>query len=74
LTVIGGNFVLVEFGGFLGRGVDFGGNLRLIDFNGFPELWFGAKAAYYKTFLFIMGVVNKSFRLSQLITILYNFI
>ena len=74
LTVINGNLVSMEFNGFLRRRVDFGKNLRLMDLSGFPGLWFGVKAIYYRVFLFIWGAVNKSFRLSQLITTLYNFI
>jgi len=53
--VINGNFMSVEFSGFLRRKVDFSGNLKLMDFSGFSRLWFGVKAVYYKAFLFATG-------------------
>ena len=34
----------MESGGFLRRGVDIGGNLRLVDLGGFPRFQFGVRA------------------------------
>jgi len=53
LTIIGENSVLVGFSRFLKHKVDFGRNCRLINLSGFPRLWFGVKAIYYKAFLFV---------------------
>ena len=50
-----GIFGLVESSGFLKRGVDFSGNLRLVDLSGFPRFRFGIRAIYYRVFLFITG-------------------
>ena len=47
----GGILGLVESGGFLGRGVDIGGNLRLVDLSGFPRFQFGVRAVRRRTFL-----------------------
>ncbi len=58
--VIGGNLMLVEFGGifglvessgFLRCKVDFSGNLRLVGLSGFPRLWFRVGLIYYRAFL-----------------------
>ena len=38
LTVINRNLMLVEFGGFLGYRVEFGGNPKLVDLGRFPRL------------------------------------
>jgi hypothetical protein len=44
----------VEFSKFLKRGVDIGGNLRLIDFSEFLRFQFRVKVVYYKAFLLII--------------------
>ena len=42
---------LVKSSGFLRRGVDISGNLRLMDLSKFLKFWFGVRAVYYKAFL-----------------------
>ena len=55
LVEFSGIFGLVESGRFLRCKVDFGGNLRLVDFSGFPRLWFRVRVIYYRIFLLITG-------------------